>query len=126
MVDLAPGVFAGNTCLYRALEELSEPLGTPALPNAHQRRVIWQGLTTRVLDERPTRQVHLCFAHRATVVNDAEQKAREDQPYCHFGVDIRAAIVSAVELRDLRAQPAQIEYAIDAHENVAVREELVK
>jgi hypothetical protein len=120
---LSSSNFSGDTRPYRPLEDVSKALGAPALSDAGQRRVVWQWFMQRIANEPTNRQVHLCFAHQATVVDNAKQKTGEHQPHRYFGIDPRAAIVGTIEFRDLRPQPTQIEDPIDAYQDVVIREQ---
>jgi len=71
---LSSSNFSGDTRPYRPLEDVSKALGAPALSDAGQRRVVWQWFMQRIANEPTNRQVHPCFAHQATVVDNAKQK----------------------------------------------------
>ena len=126
MHDLALGDLGRNAGPHRALEDAPEPLGSPALPDPGQARVIGQRLVQRVAGKPTNRDVHLRFPHQPPVMDDAEQKAREHQPDGHLGIDAGPPVVQAIKIADLLTQPAQIENAIDPGKDTVIRNELTQ
>ena len=105
----------------RAAEYLPEPLLPPALPDPRQARMIRQPILQPVTDEPPDRDVHLRFAQQTPVVHDPQQKTRQHQPNRHLRVDPRTAVVRAITIRHLLAQPTQVENAVHAGQDVIRR-----
>ena len=107
MDDFAGRNLRGNAGLNRVLEYQAETLCSPALTNARQRRMIRQRFMQCEAAEPADRQVHLRLAHQPAVMNDAKQEPGEHQPDRNLGIDTGTAIVSAVKVADLVAQPGQ-------------------
>jgi hypothetical protein len=79
-----------------------------------------EGVTGKPAD----REVHLRFAHQASIVHDPEKKAGEHQANANFRINAGATLVDIVQACDFLTQPTQIEHPINTHQNVVVREEL--
>jgi len=86
----------------------------------------WQRLVQAIADEPPDPEVDLRLPHQATIVHDPEQEACEHQPDGDLRIDPRSPVVLAVEIRNLRPEPSEIEDAIHLGKNVVVGDELSK
>jgi hypothetical protein len=86
----------------------------------------WSGsvLVQTVAREPANGQVDLCLAHQPPVMDDAEQEPGQHQPHRDLGVDAGPAIVGAVKIGDLVAQPAQVQHPIYPGQDVVVGHEL--
>ena len=65
-------------------------------------------------------EIDFRLAHQPTVMNDAEQEARQYQAQRRLGIDTRPPVVRAVQLGDLVVQPGQVEDPIDTSQDVVV------
>ena len=97
----------------RARKDPLEALGTPALPNPRQARMVRQALVHALAAEPADRQVHLGFAHQPTIVDDPEQQPGQHQAQRDLGIDPRAAVVGAIEIGHLGRQPGHVEQPVD-------------
>ena len=113
----------GSNC---ALEYLVEPLLAPALPDARQARMVGKTLVQPVADEPANRDVYLRFAHQSAIVHDPEQQAGKHQPKGHLRVDPWPAVVGAIAIRNLFAQPAEVENPIDPRQDVILGHQLLQ
>ncbi len=124
MDNLALGDARFDARLDRALEDLPEPIGAPALADPRQRGMIRQDLVQTVSGKPANRDVHLGFPHQSAIVDNAEEEARQHQPHRDFGVDPGPAVVIAIKPRHLRTQPAQVEHPIDPRQDMVIRDQL--
>jgi hypothetical protein len=118
--DLAFGDLRGDAGGDRLLEDPAEARLAPALADACQARVVGQTVGEAKTREPADRQVDVRLAHELAVMNGAEQKAGEHQAHRCFRIDARSAIVGAVKLDDLCAQPAEIKHTVDADEHMII------
>src|SRR5512134_515620 len=86
--------------------------------------MVRQGLMQTVSREPADGDIHLRFPHQPTVVNDAQQKAREHQSNRHLGVDARPAVTVTVQTGHFLTQPGQIEHPVHPRQKVVVRDQL--
>jgi hypothetical protein len=110
--------------LNSALEDPAEALGSPALADSRQRRVVRQDLVQAVAREPADGDVDLRLAQQPAIVDDAEQEASQHQPQRHLRVDARPTVVGTVDLSNLLPQPGQVEDPVDAGQHVIVRNQL--
>lgn len=122
--DLALGDPGRDASGDRALEDLAEPLGTPALADAGQRGMIGQRLVQAEADEPTDRKIDLSFAKQTPIMDDSQKEACQHQAHRNFGVDPRPSRTGRVAFRDGFAQPGKIQDAIDADEDVVVWKEV--
>ena len=93
MDDLALGDLRLDAGPNGALEDAAEALGSPALPDPRQRRVVGQGLVQAIAAEPADREIDLRLPHQPPVVDDAEKEARQHQPDRDLGIDARPAVL---------------------------------
>ncbi len=93
-------------------------------PDTRQRGMIRQAILQPVAGEPADRQVHLSLAHQSAVMHDPEKEPREHQPNRSLRIDPRAADIHRINIRDLLAQPAEFENAIDAGEDLVIRNKI--
>ena len=59
-------------------------------------------------------------------MHDPEQQAREHQAHRHLRIDAGPTVVRAIAVRHFLAQPAQVENAVHARQDVILRHQLLK
>jgi len=70
--------------------------------------------------------VYLSLSHQTPVMNDPQQKSRQHEAQRRLRIDAGPAVICAVEIGDLVAEPGQVENPIDADKNVVVRDQLAE
>ncbi len=118
--NLALGDAGPDAGRHRAPEDVAEPLGAPSLTDSRQRGMIRQPVPQAATGEPATCQVHLRLAHRAPVVDDAGQEAREHQTQGGLGVDRRATGAEGADPGDFTVQPRQVAHPVDLGQHVIV------
>src|SRR5512134_385320 len=88
--------------------------------------MVRQGLVQIVAGEPADGDIHLRFPHQPTVVNDAQQKAREHQSNRHLGVDARPAVTVTVQTGHFLTQPGQIEHPVYPGQKVVFGDQLTQ
>ena len=83
--------------------------------------MVGKTLVQPVSDEPADRDVDLRFPHQPAVVHNPEQQAREHQAHRHLRIDAGPAVVREIAVRHLLAQPAQVENAVHARQDVILR-----
>jgi hypothetical protein len=126
MDDLGLGNPRLQTGAHRALEDLPEALGPPALADPGQARMIRQRLVQAVAAEPADREVDLSLTHQPPVVDEAEQESGEHQPNSNLGIDARPSGRGIIQVGDILVQPAEIENPVDPDQNVVVRQQVTK
>ena len=79
-----------------------------------------------VADEPTDRDVDLSFAQQPPIVDDAQQKTGQHQSDGHLRVDVRPAIVVAIELSNLLSEPGKVQHPVYLAQDVVVRDQLSK
>ena len=115
-----------NASRNGSLKDLPKPVCPPALSNAGQRRMIRQLFVQSVTGKPSNREINLSFPHQATAVNNAQQHTRQHQAQRGFGINAGTAVISAITVGDLFAQPTEIKDAINARQNIIVGDQLAK
>src|SRR5690554_5949545 len=86
--------------------------------------MVGQRLMKAIANKPTDRDVDLRLPHEPAIVHDTEQETRKHQANGYFRIDTRTAIVGTVEVSDLRAQPGQVQHAVDPRENMIIGNQL--
>ncbi len=126
MDNLSGRDLRGDAGLNRAFEDPAKTLGTPALANARQRRMIGQSLMQPVTNKPADRDIDRRLTHQSPVMDNAEQETCQHQANCNLGINARSAVVGAVEISNIVAKPGKVENSIDPNQDMLVRNKLAK
>ena len=119
--DLALGDPGGDAGLHRAGGDAPEPLRAPALADARQAGVVRQGLVQSVAREPADGDVDPGFPQQPPVVDDAEQEAGEHEANRRLRIDAGPpGAVRGVAPGKLGTKPAEVEHAVNPHQDVVV------
>lgn len=75
--------------------------------------MVWENFVEPVASESADRQVDLRFPHQLAVLHDPGHETGEHQAHGCFGVDTRLAVVLTVAVRDVLADPSEIQTPVD-------------
>lgn len=119
-----PGLGTGP---HRTGEDPAEQLRAPALPNSRQAGVVRERLVQPVAGEPAYGDVDPGFAQQPPVVDDAEQEAGEHEADRRLRVDAGpAGAVRSIAAAHFGAEPTQLQHAVDAGQDVIVRNEVAQ
>ena len=78
----------------------------------------------RIANKPANGDIDLGLAHQLAIVNDASQQTGEHQPHRYLRIDPGPAILGAIAAGDFFPEPRQVEHAVNADQNVFIRNEL--